>query len=217
MHGLADCFFDLSDQRQSIVRIKPFQSLTQSELTEMILGPLVPLSMAHLDRFLLHSASMETDEGVTLICGDSGSGKSTISRCLHQHIDVSRLTDDITALADDGTVATGAPYPQLKLAGAGWSDQQGHLSRSVHRLVILQRDSKARGVQAEPADTAEAGLALVRHTVAVRLFDSRILKLNLALASRWATQLSQSGQVLIIRSADDPGLVPEIADRILTA
>lgn len=148
-------------------------------LDALVVGPALIFALAERSIFCLHASAASVDGRVRVFLGPSGVGKSTLvadlAACRVPR--VLRLTDDILPLSwsADGVYVL-PDYPQLKLPAS--RQQVGDDARpwALDRVFVLTHDAPASGpVAIDPLSTTEATLALVRHTVAAKLFSPALL------------------------------------------
>jgi hypothetical protein len=150
---------------------------------ETALGPALALALAAHGVFCLHAGAVERQGRVVALVGESGRGKSTLAAFLGHGRGWRRLADDVlpvTSALDSGTV--GLPhFPQLKLAPGTQVTADVPHRLPLGAVYVLERPAgaststedlgPANASLSPPLDTRAAMLALVRHTVAARLFD----------------------------------------------
>ena len=148
---------------------------------EIVFGPALLLQLAWRGRFALHASAIERDGQAIAFLGDSGAGKSTVAAAFGQLSNRSsggwrRVADDILPVVWACGHPHAAPrFPQFKMA----LDQQYPPSDPallrLAGLYLLTAPARADPPQAvaEPLPRKEALLALVRHTVASKLFDAQ--------------------------------------------
>ena len=186
-------------------------------VSEATLGPGLILALALRGVFCLHaSAVLAPDGGVVGFLGPSGAGKSTLARLLDGAPGGwRRAADDVVPVrwADDhGEPAVLPRFPQLKLSsdrqpGAGLPE-----SASLTGLFLLS-PGDAADVRCQPLSRTNAALALLRHTVAARLFSSELLERHLSFCTRLAQRLDVMDLGYPRRGRVVPGLLEAIAPR----
>lgn len=165
-------------------------------LAEAIVGPGLILALALGRVFCLHASAVRSPAGAVAFVGASGAGKSTLARLLEESSAgrVERLSDDVLPV---GWGRRGpevlVPFPQLKLAADRQPSAAGGEVLALRRLYVLSPSSSSRGgasgVEVASLSPREGALAVVRHTVASRLFDAALLEGHLDFASRIAGTL----------------------------
>lgn len=192
-------------------------------LAEAVLGPGLVLALAARGRWCLHAGAIAlgSDPRAHVFLGESGAGKSTLaghlSRSLGERHLATRLADDVLPIEptdESGTHGARAwpTFPQLKLP----PDEQPVVALgrdpvplgAIYRLKPVEPD-------AEPAiaelSSSDATLALVRHTVAGRLFDAKTLRRHLDEASTLAAQIPVR-ELRVPRSLDRLGEITELLE-----
>jgi hypothetical protein len=150
-----------------------------------LLGPALSVALALQGTFCLHASAVEAESRILAFAGESGSGKSTLAGCLSglPALGWRRAGDDILPLH----LASGRPrartdFPQLKLTAAEQPCAQGQRSLPVGAVFLLHSSSADRlraAVRVEPLGAMDSVLALVRHTVAARMFGADLLQRHL--------------------------------------
>ena len=162
-------------------------------LSEVVLGPALILALALQGTWCLHASAVASSGQVVCFLGRSGSGKSTLAAFLDE-FDRSycRLADDILPVRPgrDG-LDTLPRYPQLKLP----PDAQPSLGVAAERVplaaiyVIAGTDRVETKPEVRSLAAQDATLALVRLTVAARIFDNHLLARHLAFCANVAGQI----------------------------
>ena len=153
--------------------------LPDAALAEAVLGPALTLALAMQGTFCLHGSGVLSGAGALLFLGPSGTGKSTLAAHLAAAGGAfTPLTDDVTpvVLSPSG-VEVRPRFPQLKLPA---DRQPAHDAAERVRLraaylLELPESGAADEVSVEGLDQSRGLAALVRHTVAVRLFGRDLL------------------------------------------
>ena len=110
--------------------IDPRSSLDMDVVADYTAAIFLPILGYVNKRIPLHAAAIESDQGIVLICGASGHGKSTLSSRMSRELGWTILHDDLVILDPDfdgGVMRFG--LPRLKL----WSD-------SVEQLGMAKAD-----------------------------------------------------------------------------
>ena len=107
------------DARPATIRAVIAPGQTLEDLCAYLYGPVLGFLLRARGRLALHASSVRIDDGVVLIAGASGAGKSTTAAALaaRGHAPIS---DDLTALAlDDGSVGAWPAFDHLRLWAEG--------------------------------------------------------------------------------------------------
>ncbi len=139
---------------------------------EILLGAPLLFLLATMETFCLHAGAVKTPSGVAVFIGESGRGKSTLSRS-SSALSWDTLADDILPVClSDGMAYIQARFPQFKtdiqsldyepLAIAGIFQ----LAEATHNVTEIDIQRK---------DGCSSLLALTRHTAASRVFSSDLL------------------------------------------
>lgn len=170
----------------------PPEPAGEARRLELAVGAPLALALALHGTVLLHAAALEREGGVLALLGASGAGKSTLAEAGR------RLGGGWRRAADDilpvrwGERAEALPaFPQLKLPVAeGWE------AAAPSRLPLAAVVEVER-IEATPASTAvsldrmtpaQGAAALVRATVAARLFDEALLRWHFERVTAAATR-----------------------------
>lgn len=151
-----------------------------SRRLELAVGAPLALALALRGTVLLHAAALERAGGVLALLGASGAGKSTLAEAGRRlGGGWRRAADDILPVCwGEGAEALPA-FPQLKLPAAeGW-DAAAPSRLPLAGVVELERfeaTPASAGVSLERMAPAAGAAALVRATVAARLFDEALLR-----------------------------------------
>lgn len=153
--------------------------------TEALLGPPLMLAFALRDVWCLHAGSSLIGGKPAALAADSGTGKSTLARRLDE-LGMRRVADDILPITlTGGQVHAWPHFPQLKLP----LDCQPSLGLPehlpLHTLYQLDGSAPPDGdLTPQPLSARAAATALLRHTVAARLFDAGLLRRHLDFAAQ---------------------------------
>jgi ABC transporter len=147
-------------------------------LAAALAGPPLALGFALRDVFCLHASAVEREGRAIAFLGESGAGKSTLARLLAGLPDGGwrRLADDLLPVA----LSPGGPearprFPQPGLAGAA----AAALPERLPLAAVYVLAGPAGEVAITPLAGRAGALALVRHTVAARLFAADLLARHL--------------------------------------
>lgn len=175
--------------------------VTNDALQAVLLGPVLILLLAARGQFVLHASAISTSDGAIILCGESGTGKSTIAR----QFAGAALADDLSCASSGGTLP--GPLPQLK-----WHPPFRPFAASPITDIFFLNPGETETPSTERLSQGEATLALCRHTVAARLFPAALLKAHL----EWSVELSTSTRVWRLDYRQQPDQIPAIKDRILS-
>jgi hypothetical protein len=158
----------------------------------------LPLILSLRGYEVLHASAVSTPDGILVLCGVSGTGKSTFAHALSERGYPAWADDAVVVdVGGRGVVALAIPF-RLRLHGPAvthfeWAEPEvadGEATRSpVLALAILAQDSSATQplVEVERLPPAEAFTALLRHAYYFRLSDLArsgvLVQHNLGLAS----------------------------------
>lgn len=176
---------------------------------EALLGPALILALALGGTLCLHAAAVASSGCAVLLAGDSGAGKSTLARHLSDAAGMSLVADDIVPLrAERGETMVLPRFPQLKLP----ADRQPgllHEPLPLSRVYVL---AEADGAPvAAPLAAQEASLAVVRHTVAAKLFAPDLLTWHLGAAAAIAATGTIRRLTFPRRLEELPAIAREVA------
>jgi hypothetical protein len=150
----------------------------EATLAAALAGPPLALGFALRDVFCLHASAVERDGRAIAFLGESGAGKSTLARLLAGLPDGGwrRLADDLLPVA----LSPGGPearprFPQPGIAGAA----AAALPERLPLAAVYVLAGPAGEVAITPLAGRAGALALVRHTVAARLFSADLLTRHL--------------------------------------
>jgi hypothetical protein len=147
-------------------------------IEEVLLGPALLLQLAWRSVFALHAGAVEANGAVVAFCAESGVGKSTLARACGN--DGHAVADDILPVRLDHQPAALPCFAQLK-----WPASRQYALTASARLPLkavcmldpMADDASAPDrVEILPLAIPESALALVRHTVASRLFSPELLQ-----------------------------------------
>lgn len=157
-------------------------------LESAIVGPGILLSLAYAGIFALHGSAVGTPDGRSVaLIGESGAGKSTLAEASGD--DWPRVADDVVPVAFHGGTAVLLPhYPQLKMSNDEQYPRGAPERVELCRIYLLApgEPDEAADVVMKPVARRDATLALVRHTVASRIFPPPLLAAHLAFCIRLA-------------------------------
>jgi hypothetical protein len=205
--------FLLSGDDGAVTVVTRHPAATDAEIAEVQAGLLAAYVLSLKGVFCLHAGGAALSGGILAFLGESGNGKSTLAWHLgHAGNGWRHAGDDVlpVELTPDGVQAQ-PHFPQLKFP----PDEQPWLGLPERMplraaYVIAQPSPVRREIAVERLAQQEAALALVRHTVAARLFDRELLANHLA----FATQAAQRIPVRRLLYPRDYGLLPRVAAAI---
>jgi hypothetical protein len=171
------------------------------EIEEAALGPVLVLALALQGVWCLHASAVVAAEagGAVALLGESGHGKSTLALALAEASPARwrLLADDVLPITEAGDGAVARPgFPQLKLAPErqpGPAAPEELPLRAVYLLAVPGGAGSERPHVRE-LSRREATLALIRHTVASRLFAPELLARHLAACGALAARV-RAGRV----------------------
>jgi len=152
------------------------------------LGAPLALSLALRGIYLLHASAVRSGACALACVAPSGGGKSTLARHAAMH-GLPRLADDILPVRLDWQAEALPRFPQLKLAPEELYPQEAPDVLPLGGLVEIAHSPSAAAISIERLAPAAAAFALVRATVAARLFDEELLTRHFAACTRAAARL----------------------------
>lgn len=189
VEGLDDLV--LTSDPPTLIRVPTQSTIDPQLLSETVLGPGLILLLAWQAIFCLHASAVLIDgKTACAFLGDSGQGKSTLARS--EEAGWTRIGDDILPLALGATDVQVRPhFPQLKLSPSAQYGLDQPVQRPLEQLFLLepQDPTKTQEFSAEALSTKAASLALIRHTVAAKLFPPILLQQQLQFIAAIATQV----------------------------
>lgn len=162
--------------------------LSLSEASARALGAPLALALALRDVHLLHASAVGLNGRALALVAPSGGGKSTLARHAVAH-GLPRLADDILPVRLGASSEALPRFPQLKLRPAEEYPEDAPDVVSLGALIELAHSPATRGIASERLEPAAAAFALVRATVAARLFDEQLLSRHFAACTRAAQGL----------------------------
>ena len=164
---------------ERIVRLPPRGAPAGDRLLERALGAPLALALAARGVHLLHAAAVAAGgDALVAITGASGAGKSTLAAAAAGHPDLGleRVADDILPVRLGAAPAALPHFPQLKLAPAQQYPREAPTPLRLAALVEIDHSAACRRAELTPTSAAGTLLALVRSTVAARLFDAESIR-----------------------------------------
>jgi hypothetical protein len=196
-----------------VVRVCPAADVSEQSIRHLLADQIIPRIFAHEGEFVLHAAGVRRDEGIVLLVGPSGSGKSSLAASLHNsgyHL----VGDDVMVIAESKGIVTGrAVYRSLRLFPdsiealvhgpadftpvASYTDKQNVIFaddlRSDHplpvRAAFLLGSPRGKGVVVEPVTSAQACMGFLEHSFWMDPGDLRLTKQRMSQASALAEQV----------------------------
>lgn len=211
--------FAVAATGQAVICREVVPGASPDAVSEAAIGPALILALALQQTWTLHAGAVVLDGTGVAFVGDSGAGKSTLAHYLDGDTEspFHRIADDILPFALAGRSLVCLPhFPQLKLP----HDKQpgARMPQQVPLRALYTLDSIKDSLNAGPTVAVEtqnprgAALALVRHTVATRLFDRKLLAHHLMFCT-------QAGPLLPVRRLIYPrrfDALPAVRDLLLT-
>jgi hypothetical protein len=183
------------------------------DLSQVVLGPALILALALQGVWCLHASAVVFGDTAVIFAGESGWGKSTLARYLGEQAGWRRAADDVLPVVPVGNGLMALPhFPQLKLP-SGAQPANGLPQRlPVAAVYVLDRDQKETGeaITILGLNERDAALALIRHTVAARLFGPDLLRQHMAFCAKVAGQVP----VRLLRYPRQFAWLPELRDRL---
>lgn len=112
------------------VTIEPCPEVDESTLKLYLLGSCLGAILHQRGNLVLHATAVRIDDGVALIAGSSGAGKSTTAAVFHQK-GFQVIADDVVAIDQNQLVIGGVP--QIKL----WEDALHQLDLAKDGLELI--------------------------------------------------------------------------------
>lgn len=182
--------FTISADGSAVTQTEAAPEATEDVIVETALGPALILALALQGTYCLHGAAATYAGRAVAIAGESGRGKSTLAAFLGEQggEDWRPLADDVLPFELGAAGVDALPhFPQLKLP----PDQQPALGQPerlpLAALYVLAEP--ADEVSLEPLSLRDAAAALVRHTVASRLFAPDLLARHLQFCGEAARRM----------------------------
>jgi len=201
------------DFKESHVHLIDESSFDQQVNLEVITGPAFVLLLAELGTYCLHAGAIATAVGNIGVIAESGAGKSTLS----QHIDRQwkQISDDVLPINLFGDTTAKpkiyADFPQLKLKNCSVKEP---LDNDVSLDFLLRINPRpASTIGFKRVDKPASMLQVIRHTVAAKLFDKKLMKHH----SNFAKQVSKQVPMLELSYPRQKTQLPKLRAEILTA
>lgn len=173
------CQISLSNNAIHVINDAEFDSEINLEL---LTGPALILLLAQQNIFCLHAGAISIPPGNIAIIAESGVGKSTLSK--HHGDAWGQLADDILPLKGSFLQPD---FPQLKLLNATTLEKLGADTRLKALFRIAPNATK--DIHFKSLNAIEAMLQVVRHTVASKLFDQKVMSAHVAFAKNLVSEV----------------------------
>ncbi len=185
LDGELVCEIDFSNNHIHLIRDGGFANAVNVQL---VTGPAMIVLLASLKTYCLHASAVATKQGVIAITAESGVGKSTLA--WQAGDGWQQLADDILPILYEKNVSgirLSKDFPQLKLENAcaqGLSNDDPAID-----LILRLNPKPADAINFRIMSKSEAMLQFVRHTVAVKLFDEKIMRRHTKFANYVASKV----------------------------
>ncbi len=183
------------------------------EVVSAVLGPCLALALALRGIWCFHASAAGTERSAVALIGDSGAGKSTLAAALAaQSADWLRIGDDVLPVRLQGHAASALPrFPQPGLEPRlQWRPPA---PAAVDLAAVFVLEPGGGDVEVRPLSRRDAVLALVRQTVAARLFDADLQARHLEVCA----ELAQELPVRELRFPRRPAALPSMTAAIAGA
>lgn len=181
------------------------------DVAAAVLGPCLALALALRGVWCLHASAAGPRGSAVALTGESGSGKSTLASALVAgDPDWRRIGDDLLPVDAAGGSARALPrFPQPNLAAhLQWRPPA---PESVPLAAVYVLEPAGEVVAVSLLSRREAALALVRQTVAARLFDGELQARHLG----FCVELARRLPVRRVRFPRRPAALPAMIAAIL--
>lgn len=179
------CHVDLNADLIHILNDAPFDDPIN---LEVVTGPALVTLLAKKHVYCMHAGAVSTDVGVLAMVGESGVGKSTLSR--HKDSHWAQISDDILPLRLNNeltTIHVVEDFPQLKLPACRVVAPP---SRELALDFLLRlAPQPTEQISFKVLSRTDALLQIVRHTVAARLFDQNVMREHARFAKRMSGRI----------------------------
>ncbi|MEO7973493.1 MAG: hypothetical protein ABIU84_07875 [Thermoanaerobaculia bacterium] len=176
-HEDGEAFVISSDGRTIRRLARGAEELTDSHITRALGAPLA-LAFALCDVYLLHASGLAASDGAVLaLSTESGGGKSTLAAAAARwpQLGLVRVADDQLPVRLGRTSAALPHFPQLKLQPKEQYPAEGSPAVGLRAFVELEVDAACAAPELHRESPPRALQALVRATVAAKLFDRELL------------------------------------------
>lgn len=185
--------FSVSPEGNSVQLDRTEPRTAPAVVIEAALGPSLILALALQGTWCLHASAATFGGRVVAFAGESGNGKSTLTAFLGRDGGAAwrGLADDVLPVTPESDGLEVLPhFPQLKIlpeAQPAVGQPERMPLQAIYLLSAPEAGQAAPEIQA--LSTREAMLALVRHTVAARLFDRELLARHMSFCATAAARI----------------------------
>ncbi len=185
----------LIDRECNVVRITRNSPNSLDGLVKIASGPALILALALHNVYCLHASAANINGRLCLFLGESGRGKSTLVS--YSKFGLERVCDDVLPVAFNNNRLMALPhFPQLKL---GKCDQYGldwpETCRVKQVFLLNNRGplSPSAKISLRRLNKTEVTTAILRHTVAAKLFSSGLLRRHMQFSASVAEASNVTG------------------------
>ncbi len=174
----------------AVVALEP--AIVGGALAETLLGPPLVLALAMQGVWCLHASAVTVDGRAVAFAGESGNGKSTLAASLNDAggSDWRRLADDTLPVCRGSEGVAALPhFPQLKLPASEQHPVDAPARLPLAGVFVVAPPDGERSVTVRLLTRRQATQALIRHTVAARLFDRPLLAAHLDFCAEAAARV----------------------------
>lgn len=167
--------FEVSGDGTRVGRRQPVENgAPGEEVAAAVLGPCLVLALALRGIWCLHASAASSAGSAVALAGESGCGKSTVAAALaNGEEDWRRIADDLLPVKIENGAAKALPhYPQP--GAVALSQALAEEPQEVSLAVVYLLEPGAAAVEVRQLTRRRAALALVRQTMAARLFDAEL-------------------------------------------
>lgn len=161
------------------------QSVSDALVMEVVFGPALIMLLTLQGVYCMHGGCVKTLNGTALFIGDSGVGKSTLSS--GEGLPWQQLSDDVLPITRQDEQYLGLTnFPQFKAMQLHDINKQP--THRVDAIYVISGHEAERTV-IKRLGGVKALLALIRHTVAAKLFDEQQLVYHLSFVNELITEV----------------------------
>lgn len=182
--------FSVTADGTAAIALEP--AMADGTLAEVLLGPPLVLALAIHGVWCLHASAVSVEGCVVAFAGESGNGKSTLAASLNGAGGGGwrRLADDTLPVSLDAEGLLALPhFPQLKLPAAEQHPVDAPARLPLAGVFVIAPPEGESAVTVRLLARREAMQALIRHTVAARLFDRPLLAAHLDFCAEAAARV----------------------------